>query len=68
MMLFHNKEILIDGRTFFYHDLIEKGVSTLHDVIDASSSFFAFEHFQQHYGIKCNFLNYFQVISAIPSA
>ena len=36
MILFNNKEILIDGGTFFYHDLIEKGISMLHDVIDAS--------------------------------
>ena len=40
----------------------------VHDVIDASSSFLPFQQFQQRYGIKCNFLNYFQVISAILSA
>ena len=46
MILFNNIEILVDRRTFFYHDLIEKGVFTLHDVIDASSSFLIFEQFQ----------------------
>ena len=40
----------------------------LHDVIDASGNFLPFEQFQQRYRINCNFLNYFQVISAIPSA
>ena len=51
MILFNNKEILIDGRTvFFYHDWVQ------------------IEQFQQRYGINCSFLNYFQVISAIPSA
>ena len=39
MILSNNKEILIDWRTLFYHNLIEKGVSMLHDIIDASSSF-----------------------------
>ena len=68
MILFNNKEILIDGRTVFYHDWVEKGVFTLHDVIDASGNFLSFEQFQQRYGINCSFLNYFQVISAIPSA
>ena len=67
MILFNNKEILIDGRTFFYHDWVEKGVFTLHDVIDASGDFLPFEQFQQCYGINCNFLSYFQVISAILS-
>ena len=68
MILFNNKEILIDGRTFFYHDWVEKGVFTLHDVIDASGNSLPFGQFQQRHGINCNFLNYFQVISAIPNA
>ena len=55
MILFNNKEILIDGRTFFYHDWVEKGVFTLHDVIDASGNSLPFEQFQQRYGINCNF-------------
>jgi len=68
MILFNNKEILIDGRTVFYHDWVENGVFTLHDVIGASGNFLPFEQFQQRYGINCHFLSYFQVISAIPSA
>ena len=59
MILVNNKEILIDGRTFFYHDWVEKGVFTLHDVINASGNFLPFEQFQQRCGINCNFLNYF---------
>ena len=56
------------GGLLFYHDWVEKGVFTLYDVTDASGNFLPFEQFQQRYGISCNFLNYFQVISAIPSA
>jgi len=67
MILFHNKEILVDGRTV-YDDWVEKGVFTLHVVIDAHSSFLPFELFQQRYGINCNFFKYFQVISAIVSS
>ena len=68
MILFNNKDILIDGTTIFYQDWVENGVFTLHDVIDVSGHFLPFEQFQHRYGIKCNFLTYFQVISAIPSA
>ena len=68
MILFNNKDILIDGTTVFYHDCVENGLFTLHDVIDASGNFLPFERFQQRYEINCNFLTYFQVISAIPSA
>jgi len=47
MILSNNKEILIDGRTVFYHDWVENGVFTLHDVINASGNFLPFEQFQQ---------------------
>ena len=68
MILFNNKDILIDGTTIFYQDWVENGDFTLHDVIDVSGHFLPFERFQHRYGIKCNFLTYFQVISAIPRA
>lgn len=69
MILYNNnKEIVIDGRTVFYRDWVENDVFTLHDVIDASGNFLPFEQFQQRYGINCNFISYFQVLSAIPSA
>jgi len=63
MILFNNKDILIEGTTVFYHNWVENGVSTLHEW-----HFLPFERFQQRYGINCNFLTYFQEISAIPSA
>jgi len=47
MILSNNKEILIDGRTVFYHDWVKNGVFTLHDVINASGNFLPFEQFQQ---------------------
>ena len=68
MILFNNKDILIDGTTIFYQDWAENGVFTLHNVIDVSGHFLPFERFQHRYGINCNFLTYFQVIFAIPSA
>ena len=68
MILLNNKDILIDGTTILYHDWVENGVFTLHDVSDVSGNFLPFERFQHRYGINCNFLTYFQVISAIPSA
>ena len=68
MILCNNKDVLIDRRTVFYHDWVEKGVLALHDVFDARGNLLPFQKFQQRYGIDCNFLKYFQVISAIPSA
>ena len=41
---------------------------TLHDLLNASGNFLPFEQFQQRHAINCNFLSYFQIISAIPSA
>ena len=69
MILFNNKDTLIDGTTIFYQNWVENGAFRLHDVIDFSGHFLPFERFQHRYGIQnCNFLTYFQVISAIPSA
>ena len=68
MILFNTKEILVDGKTVFYDAWVEKGIFTLHDVINTNGSFLSFELFQQRYGIKWNFFKYFQVIFDIPSA
>ena len=38
------------------------------DVIDTNGKFMSFERFQLVYGVHCNFLQYFQVLSAIPRA
>ena len=65
MILFNNKEILIDGNSFL-KEWKEKGVISTQDILDNDGKFLAFKSFQDKFNIKCNFLSYLQVISAIP--
>ena len=38
----------------------------MQDILDHTGKFLTFHEFQKNYGVKCNFLNYLQVLSAIP--
>lgn len=66
LLLFNNKEIKIDGNSIFYSNWSEKAVLTIQDLHDCNGKFLSFQTFQQRYNIKCNFLNYLQVLTAIP--
>ena len=66
VFLFNNKDILIDGHTIFYCKWFEKGIISIQDTLDHTGKFLTFHEFQKKYGVKCNFLNYLQVLSAIP--
>ena len=64
--MFNNKEILIDGHTIFYSKWFEKEIISIQDILDHTGKFLTWHEFQNKYGVKCNFLNYLQVLSAIP--
>ena len=64
--LFNNKEILIDHKTFFYKEWFEKGIIRVHDLLTKTGTFLSHSEFTMKYNLKCNFLQYLQVVSAIP--
>ena len=66
LILFNNKDILIDGNSFFLQKWKEKGVISIQDILDNDGKFLSFKSFQDDFKIKCNFLSYLQVTSAIP--
>ena len=66
LLLFNNKEIKIDGNSIYHPYWTEKGVFSIADLLDHNGKFLSFPTFQQKYNVRCNFLNYFQVLSAIP--
>ena len=66
MILFNNKEILVGNRPFFLKDWFDLGIVSIQDILRDNGKFLSFQEFQQIYKIKCNFLNYYQVVSAIP--
>ena len=54
------------GIVFFLHKWKEKGVILIQDILDNDGKFLTFISFQERFKIKCNFLSYLQVTSAIP--
>lgn len=66
LLLFNNEEIKIDGNSIFYLNWSEKAVLSIKDFLDCNGKFLSFQTFQQRYNMKCNFLNFLQVLSAIP--
>ena len=66
-ILFNNKEIRIDGKTFFWKEWFMKGIKRIEDLFDENGQVLPFPVFQRKYSLKkISFLHYFQVISAIP--
>ena len=68
MILLNNKEILVENRPFFFLKdcLFDSGIVSIPDILSENGKCLFFQEFQQIHKIKCNFLNYYQVVSAIP--
>ena len=65
-ILFNNKDILINGCTIFYRNWFDRGIYLIQDLLKADGKFLSYSEFIQKYNLRCNFLAYFQVVSAIP--
>ena len=66
IILFNNKEILIDGKPFFIREWFANGIISIKDLLQENGQFLTYEEFQRKYSCKTNFLNFYQVLSAIP--
>ena len=66
-ILFNNKDILIGGEPFFNKEWLSKGICEIKDLLSTNGSFLLFHNFRTKYGLsKTNFLQFYQVINAIP--
>ena len=66
LVLFNNREILINGKSFHYNEWHQKGIFSIRDVLNDERKFLSYQEFLQKYNLKCNILRYFQVLAAIP--
>ena len=66
LILFNNKDILIDGKSFFLHKWKQKGAVFIQDILDNNGKPLSFKAFQDKFAIKSNFVSYLYVVSAIP--
>ena len=67
LILWNNKEITIENKSIFWAHLFEKGICFVQDLLDKNGKFLSLDDFQVKYDVHLNFLQYFQVIAAIPS-
>lgn len=66
-VLWNNKEIKIEGKTLFWKTWFEKGIYLVQDLLNEDGKFLSLQEFQDKFDLEINFLQYFQMIAAIPS-
>ena len=66
LILFNNKEVLVDGKPIFLSEWFKKGILSINDLLNESGNFLTFHKFRDKYSCESNFLQYYQVVSAIP--
>ena len=65
-VLFNNKDILIGGRSFFYRSWMNKNVFLVQDLLGDDGKVLSYSEFFRKFQLNGNFLQYLQVVSAIP--
>jgi len=66
-IVFNNRAILIGERLFFIKEWFSKGIISIKDLLKDNGQFLSFQEFQRKYNFQSNFLNFYQVVSAIPN-
>ncbi len=51
---------------FFWQMWYQKDIFLIHDLLDSNGNFLSLEDLERKYKINVNFLQYYQLISAIP--
>ena len=65
LVLFNNREILIENQTIFYKERFQKWIFIVQYLLRENGQLLTFLEFIQKYDVECNFLNYMHVISVI---
>ena len=47
MILFNNKDIVIDGRPFFFKSWFQKGIVSIQDILSENGKFLSFQEFRE---------------------
>ena len=66
-ILWNNQNITIDGNPVYWKSWIDGGILCVHDLLNSKGNFLSFNEFQRKFQINTNFLQYFQLLSAIPT-
>ena len=66
LVLYNNKEIQVDQKTVYLSKWMEKGIVSIKDLLKEDGSYLSFQEFKGKFLCNANFIQYFQIISAIP--
>ena len=67
-ILWNNKDISIDQKTLFWKTWFERGIYYVQDLLNEDGKFLSLDEFNGKFGLKANYLQYFQITAAIPSS
>ena len=66
LILFNNKDILVDGKPFFLSEWFRKSILSINELLNETGNVLTLQEFCDKYSCESNFLQYYQVVSAIP--
>lgn len=66
-LLWNNEAITIEKKMLFWKSWFDKKIFFIQDILSGDGNFLTFEEFQNKFRIKINYLQYFQLMAAIPS-
>ena len=66
LMLFNNKDILVHGKPIFLREQFRKGILSINELLNETGNVLTLQEFCDKYSGESNFLQYYQVVSAIP--
>ena len=66
MILFNNKEILVGGKPTFISEWLNNNALFIQDLLNSNGQFMSYQEFKNKFACKTNFLQFYQVVSAIP--
>jgi len=66
MVIFNNKEILVGGKPVFISEWFNSNILLIQDLLNTNGQFLTYQEFRNKYPCKTNFLQFYQVITAIP--
>jgi len=64
--IWNNRNILQNGSVIYKENWKESGVLQIKHQLNTKGGFLSYENFVQKYKLKCNFLEYYSILSSIP--
>ena len=68
LILWNNKNVLLDGKSIFWKTWVEKGIMFIHDFINPDGTWMTYHEFNQKYEVRTNFLRYLGILSIIKNS